>query len=126
MMSLKDTAALAPNLGLDYVLSSMAPSNYTLDKLVVSFPKFFSNVSDIVAASSNDAIQAFLSWKVIQSSVGAVIAPEVKPYKQFMNRLQGKVGVSSRSRYCPTLNFPDLSVGSGRRNGAMEDLYQRC
>lgn len=90
-MSLKDAAALAPILGLEHVLTSLAPSNYTLDKLIASFPDYFRNVSDILAANSKDTIQAFLSWKVIQSTASSVIAPEVKPYTRFMNQLAGKV-----------------------------------
>lgn len=98
-MSLKDTAALAPILGLDHVLPSLAPANYTLDKLITSFPEFFTNVSDILSASSKDTIQAFFSWKVIQATAGSVIAPEVKPYTRFMNQLAGKVRASPRLLY---------------------------
>jgi endothelin-converting enzyme len=90
-MSLKDTAALVPILGLEHVLTSLVPSNYTLDRMITSFPDFFANMSDILASSGKDTVQAFLSWKVIQATVGRVEAPEMKPYTQFMNKLSGKV-----------------------------------
>lgn len=78
-------------LGLDHVLTSLAPSNYTLDRMITQFPDFFANVSDIIAASGKDTVQAFLSWKIVQANAGRIEAPEMKPYLRFMNKLSGKV-----------------------------------
>lgn len=126
-MSLKDTAALAPILGLDHVLTSLAPANYTLNKLSTSFPDFFRNVSDILSASSKDTVQAFFSWKVIQATAGSVIAPEVKPLTRFMNQLTGKVCAFLRSGYYSPSKIPsDISVGPGRDPRAVENVHQPC
>lgn len=90
-MSLIDTAMLIPILGLDYVLPRLVPVNYNLDTMITSFPDFIANVSDILKTTSKDTIQAFLSWKVIQSTYTYVEATEIKPYVQFLNKLTGKV-----------------------------------
>lgn len=94
-MSLKDTSALVPILDIEHILTSLVPSNYTLDRVITQFPEFFANVSDILETTSKDAIQGFLSWKVIQATASLVDAPEVKPYIQFTNKLAGKVFSSS-------------------------------
>jgi endothelin-converting enzyme len=99
-MTLKDTAALVPILGLDHVLTSLAPSDYKMDKLITSFPDFFRNVSDILGGTTKETIQAFLSWKVIQNTASYVQAPEVKPYTQFINKLSGKVSSLPVSDEC--------------------------
>lgn len=125
-MSLKEAAALAPILGLDSVLPALSPSNYTLDTLIASFPAFFGNLSDILTATPKDTIQAFFSWKVIQATYTYVKAPEVKPYTRFLNQLGGKVCASANIPIPKTLNYhfvSNLSVGSGRRNRTMEDVY---
>ncbi|KAK1772594.1 zincin [Phialemonium atrogriseum] len=111
LMSLKDAAALAPILGLEHVLTSLAPSNYTLDKLIASFPDYFRNVSDILAANSKDTIQAFLSWKVIQYTASSVIAPEVKPYTRFMNQLAGKDPDAAPERWRTCISHVNGALG---------------
>lgn len=86
---------MIPILGLDHVLTTLVPSNYTLDRMITQFPDFFVNLADIITSSGKDTVQAFLSWKIIQSTAGTVEAPEVKPYTQFMNKLSGKVRLHS-------------------------------
>ena len=39
-MSLKDTAKLAPAIGIEYVLRELIPSNYTVDRMITQFPEF--------------------------------------------------------------------------------------
>jgi hypothetical protein len=90
-MSIKDTSALVPILDIEHILTSLVPSNYTLDRMITSFPEFFANVSDILESTSRDTLQGFLSWKVIQATAGLVEASEVKPYIRFSNKLVGKV-----------------------------------
>ncbi|KAL1883086.1 hypothetical protein VTK73DRAFT_10012 [Phialemonium thermophilum] len=110
-MDLTSTADLVPVLGLEYVLKSLAPSDYTMDKLISSFPEFLGNLSDILAVTSNDTIQAFLSWKVIQAASDSVVAPEVKPYIQFMNRLSGKEPDASPERWRVCIQHVDRGLG---------------
>lgn len=90
-MTLEDTAQLVPQLGLDKVLKSLVPSGYEIDQMITSFPEYFTNVSDIISATSRETVQGFFLWKVIQGSASDVEAPEVKPYKRFMNQLEGQV-----------------------------------
>ncbi|KAB5582760.1 hypothetical protein GE09DRAFT_1076327 [Coniochaeta sp. 2T2.1] len=110
-LSLKDTAALIPVLGLDHVLPSLVPSNYTLDRMITSFPDFFANLSDIISSSGKDTVQAFLSWKIIQSTAGQVEAPEIKPYTQFMNKLSGKDPDAVPDRWRTCLGHVDGGLG---------------
>lgn len=99
-MALKDSAKLIPELGLDHVVQSLAPSNYTVNRTITSFPEFLQNVSSILSDSPKEAIQGFFVWKVIQNTANLVEAPEVKPYKQFVNTLSGKVSHHPSRRPC--------------------------
>ncbi len=101
-MSLKDTVKLAPAFGIDYVLKSLVPSNYTPDQLITAFPDFFLNASSIVEQTSKDTLQGFFYWKLITASAAYLEAPELEPYKQFQNKLQGKApdAKPERWRYC--------------------------
>jgi endothelin-converting enzyme len=90
-MSLKDTSALVPILDIEHILTSLVPSDYTLDRMITQFPEFFANVSSILETTAKDTLQGFLAWKVIQATATLVDAPELKPYIQFSNRLAGKV-----------------------------------
>ncbi|KAH8907243.1 zincin [Coniochaeta sp. PMI_546] len=110
-LSLKDTAALIPILGLDHVLTSLVPSNYTLDRMITQFPDFFANVSDIIASSGKDTVQAFLSWKIVQATASRVEAPEIKPYTQFMNKLSGKDPDAVTDRWRTCLSHVDNGLG---------------
>lgn len=92
-MSVKDTAKLAPQLGLDRVLESLVPAKYPLHNMITAFPGYLGNVSSIISGTSRETLQAFFFWKAIQSLADAVEAPELKPYTQFVNKLQGKVRI---------------------------------
>lgn len=110
-MSLKDTAALIPILGLQNVITSLAPSNFTVGRMITSFPDFFTNVSDILSSASEDSLQTFLSWKVIQATAGSVRTSEVKPYTQFMNKLFGKDPDAVTDRWRTCVSHVDEGLG---------------
>ena len=104
-MPLKDTVKLAPELGLEHVLGSLVPSNYTLDQIITQFPDFFANVSSIINKTSKETLQGFFYWKLVTSSIGYLSAPELTPWTQFQNKLRGKApdAVPDRWRTCQGL-----------------------
>jgi endothelin-converting enzyme len=94
-MSLKDTVKLAPQLGLDHVIKSMVPSNYSIDdhNMITSFPTYFTNLSSLLDKTPKETVQSFLIWKLITSRAalfeGAGTA--VDPYLRFRKTLNGVV-----------------------------------
>ncbi|KAL8342656.1 hypothetical protein RB601_004835 [Gaeumannomyces tritici] len=111
VMTLQDTTKLAPQLGLEKVLKSLAPTNYTIDRMITSFPPFLSNVSALLSNTPSDTVKGFFQWKAIQGLAQTVDATELKPYNQFMNRLGGKDADAQTERWRTCLSSVDSSLG---------------
>ena len=84
----------APQLGLDEVLKSLVPSNYTVDTVIVSVPPFFGNISAVLDKTPKETLQSFFLWRLIVSRINSVEGPEVQPYIKFTRRLGGRVSGS--------------------------------
>ncbi len=91
IMSLADTAKLAPVLGIDYVVKNLAPSTYSHDRMITSFPSAIQNISSIVLATSKETLQTYFMWKAINELVPTVRAPEIEPLRILGNTLSGRV-----------------------------------
>ncbi|CAK7227349.1 hypothetical protein SCUCBS95973_006513 [Sporothrix curviconia] len=90
LMSVKDTAQLLPHFGLEKSLQHLVPADYTLNVTVTAFPEVLANVSQIVADTPPEVVHNFLYWRLIVYYSGAVLGPEIRPWRQFLNVLQGK------------------------------------
>lgn len=93
-MSLKDATSLVPQFGLDYVLKSLAPSNYTIDRVIVPLPSYFKNLSTIIDGTPNETLQKYFLWRLIVSRSSIIETPKVKPYIQFSSKLGSRVGIT--------------------------------
>jgi len=74
-MTVANASALAPALGLDKLIHSLAPSNYTTDKVIVSSPGFMSNVSDVIGTTPKAFIQTLLVWRTLSKFKTYLDAP---------------------------------------------------
>ncbi|CAK7264191.1 hypothetical protein SEPCBS57363_000951 [Sporothrix epigloea] len=89
-MAIKDTAKLLPHFGFEKSLNHFVPADYTLNMTVTAFPEVLANVSQIVADTPKDVVHNFLYWRLIVHYSSAVLGPEIQPWRQFLNILQGK------------------------------------
>jgi endothelin-converting enzyme len=78
-------------LGLDKVVKALAPANYTTDTMLLAFPEFLGNVSQIVSETPKSTVQSYLIWNLIVTYSSYVEAPEVEPLNRFNNILSGRV-----------------------------------
>lgn len=76
-------------------MKALVPENYTADTLLLAFPEFLSNVSQIISDTSKSTIQSYLVWKLVNAYSSYVEGPEVQPIVQFDNALSGKVLIRS-------------------------------
>ena len=90
-MSLKNTSQLIPQFGIEEMVKTLAPSNYTGDKVMTAFPEVIRNISSIWAATPPEVVRAQLIWKVISGYSSVVSAPEIEPVNRFFRKLAGKV-----------------------------------
>ncbi|KAI1846488.1 hypothetical protein JX266_007385 [Neoarthrinium moseri] len=85
-----DAGKIGPALRYDLVLKSLVPSSYTTDTMLLAFPEFLANVSQILTETSKSTIQAYLIWNVITAHHNHVESSEVEPVSRFFNVLAGK------------------------------------
>lgn len=104
-MSLEDADKLTPQIHLAKMIGSLEPSDVKTKRLIVMSPNYMRNLTDVLSSTPKDVVQTYLLWKVIQRFASVVEADGVKPYKRFLNKLQGKVGSSLHSIDWPELNF---------------------
>lgn len=87
------------------------PSNYTVDSLLVAFPEFLANVSQILSETSKATVQSYLIWNVISAHYGRVEGPEVQPISRFFNVLAGKDPDTKSERWKVCSGVVDGQVG---------------
>lgn len=63
--------------------------------MLLAFPEFLGNVSQIVSQTPKSTIQAFLIWNLVTTYSSYVEAPEVEPVRRFNNVLAGRVSLRS-------------------------------
>ena len=59
--------------------------------MLLAFPEFLGNVSQIVSETPKSTIQAYLIWNLVNSYSSYVEAAEVEPITRFNNILSGRV-----------------------------------
>jgi predicted metalloendopeptidase len=90
-MSLSDADALAPQVGLSKILKDLVPSDYKLERLIVTSPSYLKELSKALSKTPKDVLHSFFLWKTIQAFHGFVEADAVVPIDRFQNELAGQV-----------------------------------
>ncbi|CAK7218334.1 hypothetical protein SEUCBS140593_003512 [Sporothrix eucalyptigena] len=111
LMSVKDTSKLLPQFGLEKSLKALVPSDYTLNVTVTAFPEVLANVSQIVSETPVEVVHNFLYWRLIVYYSGAVLGPEIRPWRQFLNVLQGKDADADPERWRTCVSHVGGSLG---------------
>lgn len=91
-MNIDEAAAIAPEIGLKAILEGQAPRHSKIERVIVMTPDYLKELSIILAATDKSVLQSYFVWKAVQSFTNYVDTDAVKPYKQFLNVLAGKVG----------------------------------
>ncbi|KAH6676951.1 hypothetical protein F5X68DRAFT_37745 [Plectosphaerella plurivora] len=60
MSTVAEAGRLAPALGIDKVITKLAPEGYQPDRMMLSFTDIYSNLSDVVTATPKPVLQAFM------------------------------------------------------------------
>jgi len=110
-MSLQDAASLAPEIGLPSMLSRLTDCPNCLQRLIVTSPNYMKDLSSIISHTGPEVLQGYFIWKAVQSFASYIDSPSVKPWKQFMNELQGKDPDSSPDRWRTCVSHIDDGLG---------------
>ncbi|KAI0401376.1 peptidase family M13 [Xylaria palmicola] len=111
IVPVSEAGKIGPVLGLDKVVRGLAPADYTPDTMLLAFPEFLGNVSQIVSKTPKSTIQAFLIWNLINSYSSYVEAPEVEPISRFNNILSGQDPNTKSERWKTCLSYVDGTLG---------------
>jgi len=90
-MNFSDAVKLVPQFGLEKVLKTLAPKNFTIEKVIAPVPQFFSNLTKLLSSTPKETVETYLLWQVISYKTDYVEAPELLPYKRFSRKLNGQV-----------------------------------
>lgn len=90
-MSLDQADGLTPQIGLAKLITSQAPSDVEVKKIIVMAPKYMEDLAEILSSTPSETLQTYFVWKAVQSFAAYIESDVITPYIQFSNVLQGKV-----------------------------------
>ncbi|KAI5863380.1 endothelin-converting enzyme 1 [Durotheca rogersii] len=111
IVKVDDVGKIGPALGLDSVLRSLAPETYTVDSILLAFPEFLGNLSQILKETSKSTIQGYLAWQVIDAYSSYIDSPEIQPILRFQNTLSGKDPETKAERWKTCVGYVDSTLG---------------
>ncbi|QSZ29633.1 hypothetical protein DSL72_004149 [Monilinia vaccinii-corymbosi] len=110
-MSLEEADKLTPQIQLSKIIRSLVPSHVNLDRLIIASPHYMQELSGILNATPKETLQAYFIWKLIRTFYPEIEADELKPYRQFINELQGKDPDSQPERWRTCVSHVDDGLG---------------
>ena len=119
-LNLDETTALMPQLSIQYLISTLATSDYQPDKLIVGSPSYLKTVSKVLQDTSVETLQAYFVWKAVQAYAYKIEDDALKPLIRFNNELQGKDPDASEERWRTCIKFADHGLGTRRSRFSRE------
>ncbi|KAI1297361.1 peptidase family M13 [Xylaria venustula] len=111
IIPIAEVGKIGPALGLDKVVRGLSPKDYTPNTMLLAFPEFLGNVSQIVSQTPKSTIQTYLIWNLIRSYSSYVEATEVEPITRFNNVLSGRDPETKSERWKTCLSYVDGTLG---------------
>lgn len=101
-LTVEETHELLPEISFAEIISSLAPSGYNHDRVIVGSPSYAKSLSSIIRETPRQTVQLFFKWKLISRYAYGIEDPKVKPIREFGNQLAGKdpQAVGERWRKC--------------------------
>ncbi|KAI1344016.1 endothelin-converting enzyme 1 [Xylariaceae sp. FL0016] len=111
IIKIADAGKIAPAIELDAVIKSMIPSDYSADTMLLAFPEFLGNVSEIISKTPKSTVQSYMIWQLINAYYSYIEAAEVQPIGRFYNVLSGRDPETKSERWKTCLNYVDNTIG---------------
>ncbi|KAF7550319.1 hypothetical protein G7Z17_g5809 [Cylindrodendrum hubeiense] len=109
-VSLTEIHLAAPQLNYTYVVEQLAPEGYLADRVVVTAPTYFTNLSQIITSTPSEVLQTFFVWKAISALSPYIESAPTNAYNSFRARLSGDPeDFTPRWKNCVTLIDQGLS-----------------
>ncbi|KAI1657459.1 endothelin-converting enzyme 1 [Daldinia decipiens] len=111
IVKVADTGKIGPAIGLDSIVKALAPQDYTADTMLLAFPEFLGNVSNILSKTSKSTVQSYLVWQLVNTYSSYVEGPEVQPIVRFSNTLSGRDPDTKTERWKTCVSYVDSTLG---------------
>lgn len=101
-LPIAEADVLFPEVSFSRLIESFAPSDYTIDHVIVFSPSYFSQLSSIIKNSTAETLDAYLKWVLIQTWATYLSDAANAPYRRLKNELNGldPEAASDRSSIC--------------------------
>ncbi len=109
--TLDETEALLPQISIQYLISTLAPSDYSPGKFIIGSPSYLGTVSSVLQDTSVEILQAYFVWKTVQTFAYKIEDDALKPLLRFNNELQGKDSDASEERWRTCIKVADNGLG---------------
>ena len=106
-----DIESLLPQLSMKTLITTLAPSGYTAEKVIVGSPSYLTELSSTLQKTRIEVLQAYFVWKTVQRYADKVEDDALKPLLRFTNELQGKEPDASEERWRTCIKFADRGLG---------------
>ena len=110
-LTLAETRALIPQLSIQYLISKLAPSEYSPEKLIVGSPFYLKALSSALQDTSTETLQAYFVWKTVQAYANRIEDDALTPLTSFNNELQGKDPDAREERWRTCIKYVDNGLG---------------
>jgi endothelin-converting enzyme len=90
-MSLTAADGLTPQIHLPKIINNLAPAGFKTSRLIVMSPRYMEGLASIFNSTSKEVLQTYFLWKAVQAFSSDIEDDAIKPYRRFVNELQGKV-----------------------------------
>ncbi|OQE11103.1 hypothetical protein PENVUL_c003G04051 [Penicillium vulpinum] len=106
-LSVKETEALLPEISFADIISSLAPHDYKVDRLIIGSPSYMKALSVLLKDTPRETVLLFLQWKLIQAFADVIEDSSVEPLRRFRNELAGKEPQAKEERWRKCLGHLD-------------------
>jgi endothelin-converting enzyme len=100
--NITEVDASIPDISLSRYLKAFVPSNYSVSSVIVLTPEYLPAVSAILKNTSEEAIDAYIKWVLIQTWATRLSDDVSAPYRRLQNEIGGRdpEAVGERWRTC--------------------------
>ncbi|KAH7145377.1 hypothetical protein B0J13DRAFT_501049 [Dactylonectria estremocensis] len=88
-VALAEIQVAAPQLNYQFVINQLAPEGYSADRVVVTSPTYFQNLSQIISQTPPQVLETFFIWKAISSLSPYIESEPTNAYNNFRAKLSG-------------------------------------
>ena len=111
-MNLDQIKGLLPQVSVQYLISTLAPSDFKPKKIIIGSPSYLEALSGILRETSVESLQAYFVWRTVQAYAYKVEDDALKPLKRFNNELLGKDPDASEERWRTCIKVADNGLGA--------------